>query len=294
MLGVSTDPSSSPEVSPIPTKTNTQSINDPIHHFLCLPESFSDLNTYITGLLTFLKTYKNLWKFHAVEFFIDDYWNSDAISSEWRETLGSDDVSIEDLFYFASENRVKDSWPESLKRYAQDIAQISLPRFPNDLMEMNPEYQEWMNKIRASAVPLNTALHTHGMSPKKIHEVELLASLIDLAAKETESRTIIDIGAGQGYVFLSLFNVQLLARSNFRSIHSDTSHPRFHTNTAIQLLASTIPKSKHAGLFDVPNSFTPRARIISNTFNQLAPTATTPRINALEEFTFCVKELKAK
>ncbi|KAJ3111619.1 hypothetical protein HDU96_005525 [Phlyctochytrium bullatum] len=167
---------------------------DPSVH-LRLPPSHasSTLLTYAHALATFFRTYAYLWQHHAVDFYTCNYFRT-VLPEEWRDPLMK--LSFDDLLALgAGVPPVDQSWPESLKTFVEESRSLPLPRHPagDPLAEM----------LERQAIQLDCH-QLQGMSPKKQHEVLLLASLIDHIASTLETSQhrlgILDLGAGQGYL----------------------------------------------------------------------------------------------
>ncbi|KAJ0571641.1 putative Methyltransferase domain-containing protein [Helianthus annuus] len=69
---------------------------------------------------------------------------------------------------------------------------------------------------------------TQGMNPKKRHEIEALAAVVGSVARDVETNTIIDLGAGQGYLSQVLsFEYQLsVIAIDASSHHGRVTHER--------------------------------------------------------------------
>ncbi|KAF9909264.1 hypothetical protein EC991_008901 [Linnemannia zychae] len=77
-------------------------------------------------------------------------------------------------------------WPESLKDFVKMVKILSINR------TLDPDYAKFKDTLDIHLTP--------GMSPKKLHEVEILSGLMASTAKEHSIRSVIDLGAGQGYL----------------------------------------------------------------------------------------------
>ncbi|KAF9177973.1 hypothetical protein BGZ50_008185 [Haplosporangium sp. Z 11] len=77
-------------------------------------------------------------------------------------------------------------WPESLKDFVRMVKELSINR------TLDPDYAKFKDTLDIHLIP--------GMSPKKLHEVEILSGLMASYAKEHSIRSVIDLGAGQGYL----------------------------------------------------------------------------------------------
>ncbi|TPX60411.1 hypothetical protein PhCBS80983_g01780 [Powellomyces hirtus] len=159
-------------------------------HHIRLPEGHSSVRSYIDSLSQFLNTHRQLWEFHAVDFFTYNYWTSNAFPDDWR--ILKDDptlCSYDDLLSLATDGTLKDEWPRSLKDFVRAARAISLPRDPQPMSDIDMDATEDLdNNV------------TYGMSPKKKHEVRRLAALINKLAEQSAITDIMDLGAGQGYL----------------------------------------------------------------------------------------------
>ncbi|KAI8926448.1 hypothetical protein BC831DRAFT_456229 [Entophlyctis helioformis] len=163
---------------------------DAARHVVRLPESFTTPQAYIAALSAFIK--ESSWlldKFHAVDFFVDDFWNQ-TFPSEWHVLADDGQCSMQELLELASYGRVRSSWPASLLSFFERIRSLELPRDPSD---------PWLTSMVANLPPLDTRI-LYGMSPKKRLEVQSLASVINSLAVSNGVTGIIDMGAGQGYL----------------------------------------------------------------------------------------------
>ncbi|KAJ3168900.1 hypothetical protein HDU88_001227 [Geranomyces variabilis] len=134
-----------------------------MHHHIRLPPGHSSVCAYIDSLCTFIARYRFLIDFHAVDFFTHDYWNSGVFPAEWRVLKDDPSVTYDDLLHLASFGTLKDDWPESLKEFVALSRAMALPRDAVPLPGL-PVASGLDNKI------------SYGMSPKKKHEVQLLAA----------------------------------------------------------------------------------------------------------------------
>ncbi|KAJ3180142.1 hypothetical protein HDU85_004145 [Gaertneriomyces sp. JEL0708] len=155
-----------------------------------LPAGYECPRAYFDALYGFILNYGHLWTFHAVDFFTHNYWTSNIFPEEWK-FLKDGNVTYDELLALASSGTVKDDWPASLKEFTQLSRSIALPR---DVANI-----PLVTEIDAEALTLDNKV-IYGMSPKKRHEVRLLSCLIDKVARKQEATTIIDFGAGQGYL----------------------------------------------------------------------------------------------
>ncbi|XP_011701899.1 PREDICTED: methyltransferase-like protein 25 [Wasmannia auropunctata] len=105
----------------------------------------------------------------------------DTMPKEWMEQLQL--LENEELNNFVVEKAIKSDWPDSLKTYVAKCKKLNrLPPVP---------------ALSPIELPQNFKI---GLSQKKQHEIMHLAHLVDAQCKRHDIRTIIDLGAGLGYV----------------------------------------------------------------------------------------------
>nr|XP_012220945.1 PREDICTED: methyltransferase-like protein 25 [Linepithema humile]XP_012220946.1 PREDICTED: methyltransferase-like protein 25 [Linepithema humile] len=105
----------------------------------------------------------------------------DAIPKEWMEHLQT--LENDELNNFVVEKTIKSEWPDSLKAYVDKCEKINrLPLVP-----------------ALPSIELPQSFRT-GLSLKKQHEIMHLAHLVHTQCKSHDVQTIIDLGAGLGYV----------------------------------------------------------------------------------------------
>ncbi|KND04811.1 uncharacterized protein SPPG_00514 [Spizellomyces punctatus DAOM BR117] len=160
-------------------------------HHIELPPGYGSVRDYIDGLVAFLQSYQHLWQFHAVDFFTNDYWSSGHFPKEWHLLKEDASVTYDHLLALAANGTVKEDWPESLKEFVALSKSIALPR--------DPSREPIAKELERTVAYLDNKV-TYGMTPKKKHEVQLLAHLINNLAVESKSSCIMDLGAGQGYL----------------------------------------------------------------------------------------------
>lgn len=148
-------------------------------------ETAAESLEWIHAIIDFIKPYNFFWEAHGVNFFKDRLW--EAVDKDWIDCLRNE--SGENLLQIPS-GVVQDNWPASLKQFILTLRSLALPREQADLKKVFPELE---------VTSLNNVL-TQGMNRKKKHEIEALASIVSSVAQDTETNTIIDVGAGQGYL----------------------------------------------------------------------------------------------
>ncbi|KAI9594792.1 methyltransferase domain-containing protein [Syncephalis fuscata] len=135
---------------------------------------------------------------HVVDFFTRHHWERFELA--WREALLPSKVCNEtelssdlvDSVYnsciqLAGYWEVKDSWPESFREFVKEAKLFSLDRTPVNCLF--PRVEEQL---------------LYGVNPKKVHEIERLAWIIDELSQLHKIDQIVDLGAGQGYLSRSL------------------------------------------------------------------------------------------
>jgi len=163
---------------------------------LLIPPHLGDLTPfqYLEHLVSIRDKYNALATVHIVDFFTKNYW--ELIDVEWQKALMQedqcDDDFIDTLMDLASHYECKPHWPQSLKDYVQEMKTCQLPSF--DASDYNTDHL---------ACTIDRHLQT-GMNDKKTHEVEILSMLIKHVAEATDMTSIIDLGAGQGYLSRTL------------------------------------------------------------------------------------------
>ncbi|CAH9064120.1 unnamed protein product [Cuscuta epithymum] len=145
----------------------------------------SETFQWIRAIMDFIKPYRFFFDAHVNNFFKDRLW--EAVNKEWMDCL--QDELVENLIQIPS-GVVQDHWPASLKEFIITLRSLSLPRKQANLQEEFPLLQ---------MASLSTVL-AQGMNLKKKHEVEVLAAVVGVIAKDVETKTIVDVGSGQGHL----------------------------------------------------------------------------------------------
>ncbi|RUP45261.1 hypothetical protein BC936DRAFT_148397 [Jimgerdemannia flammicorona] len=158
---------------------------------LPLPPAFHDspATDYANALIVFSKKYTWLANIHIVDFFTMAYWH--MMDPEWRDALLSDRVGYHELMRLASFSECMEPWPDSIKQFVREAVDLAL------LRDIPSNYNDgFVSSIDKHIIP--------GMTEKKLHEVEILSGLIAQVSKETGVSSVIDLGAGQGYLSRAL------------------------------------------------------------------------------------------
>ncbi|VVA91560.1 unnamed protein product [Arabis nemorensis] len=146
--------------------------------------SFETLE-WITAIIDFLKPFSFLINAHVVNFFKDKQW--EAVDQEWMSCLRNE--KLENILLIPS-GCVQDHWPASFKEFVHTLKSLSFPREQADLQAILAD---------VDMAPLSTVL-SQGMNIKKKHEVEVLSSVVSSVVHSVGNPTVVDVGAGQGYL----------------------------------------------------------------------------------------------
>ncbi|KAF8954731.1 Methyltransferase-like protein 25 [Entomortierella lignicola] len=178
-----------------------------------LPPEFDNLEEYLTALQTFLTACEPIINLMIVDYFTTNSWDT-RMPQDWREAFESEQgkLSSLDLMQLVSLGKLRDfksgpsprndipirpktsvdhghepqDWPESLKDFVRMVKKLSINR------TLDPDFTKFKDTLDIHLIP--------GMTPKKLHEVEILSGLIASYAKDHSIRSVIDLGAGQGYL----------------------------------------------------------------------------------------------
>ncbi|KAG0212750.1 Methyltransferase-like protein 25 [Mortierella sp. NVP41] len=179
-----------------------------------LPPGFNTLEEYLVCLKAFLTGCEPVTDLMIVDYFTTSSWET-RMPQSWREAFECPQgkLSSLDLMRLVSLGHLRDfkeppagvdvsqldkgkdkemeesgiqDWPESLKDFVRMVKVLSINR------TLDPDYAKFKNTLDIHLIP--------GMSPKKLHEVEILSGLMASTAKEHSIGSVIDLGAGQGYL----------------------------------------------------------------------------------------------
>ncbi|XP_054815979.1 uncharacterized protein LOC129315874 isoform X2 [Prosopis cineraria] len=148
-------------------------------------QSAGDTLAWIHAIIDFIVPYIFLINAHVVDFFKDRLWEN--VDEEWIDCLRRE--SVENLLLIPS-GVIQEHWPTSLKVFILKLQSMVLHREQADMQAISPSMQ---------MTSLNSVL-AHGMNLKKKHEVEILSAVVSSIANSVRAHTIIDVGAGQGYL----------------------------------------------------------------------------------------------
>uniref|UniRef100_UPI003AAA92CB methyltransferase-like protein 25B n=1 Tax=Centroberyx gerrardi TaxID=166262 RepID=UPI003AAA92CB len=158
-------------------------------------------------LTTFLSNYKHISDSYIIEFFTEDLWDTLPIS--WQPVLR--DLSypqIADLLLDATQRdrRYPAVWPLSLLAFRTAAHGLAFPRASRrersgEEGAVKPE--EFLENQSQSSL-LGHIFRKH-VKPKKQHEIRKLGTLVKQLCDQTDCRTVVDVGSGQGHLtrFLS-------------------------------------------------------------------------------------------
>ncbi|XP_059591662.1 uncharacterized protein LOC100262853 isoform X2 [Vitis vinifera] len=147
--------------------------------------SASETLEWIHAIHQFLTPYSFLINAHVVNFFNDRLW--EAIDEDWIDCLKNEPV---DHLLQIPSGIFQDHWPPSLQQFVIALSSLVLPRHQAGLESILPNM---------GMTSLDSVL-TQGMNMKKKHEVEVLSAVVDSIANSVGADTIVDVGAGQGYL----------------------------------------------------------------------------------------------
>eukprot|EP00898_Chlorokybus_atmophyticus_P006738 jgi/Chlat1/7065/Chrsp56S06714 len=156
----------------------------------CLPEAYrlddgGEEERYLAALANFLRRYQWLYRLHVVDFFRERQW--EQLDPSWADAMRA--MSMDEQLHMPS-GFTQPHWPESLNALLQEAQDLSIIKQP---MQDGSEW--WAAKPQS----LSTVA-SRGMSPKKQHEVSMMAVLAANVARKAHTTTVVDIGAGQGYL----------------------------------------------------------------------------------------------
>ncbi|KAJ3021409.1 UNVERIFIED_CONTAM: hypothetical protein HDU68_009633 [Siphonaria sp. JEL0065] len=162
-----------------------------------LPPSFVNAprSEYLEQLVSFLNDFKWLSSIHAYDALHEDFYNT-LWPSEWKSLADEDVFDANWLIDLVKDGVVQNTWPESLKSFIHKCQTLKLPRTVN-LSDFSTVLQDLETNIDHSATT------SSGMNRKKLHEVERFSRVIIDRINQSglsETATIVDVGAGQGYL----------------------------------------------------------------------------------------------
>eukprot|EP01114_Cavostelium_apophysatum_P023889 TRINITY_DN9151_c0_g1_i1.p1 TRINITY_DN9151_c0_g1~~TRINITY_DN9151_c0_g1_i1.p1 ORF type:complete len:575 (-),score=129.37 TRINITY_DN9151_c0_g1_i1:21-1745(-) len=149
-----------------------------------------DLKTYAPyaqSLTDLIAEFKFLHVHENVSFFSKDIWS--YVPDEWKEPLLA--LSVAELQQLSS-GFVKEEWPTSLKSFVSRCLSLRLPRHAAHASVEK-------NSVEEANTILDLAIK-HEMKEKKRHEVIKMSRLTKEVCKSVGAKTVVDIGAGEGYI----------------------------------------------------------------------------------------------
>eukprot|EP01063_Lacrimia_lanifica_P015678 TRINITY_DN22362_c0_g1_i1.p1 TRINITY_DN22362_c0_g1~~TRINITY_DN22362_c0_g1_i1.p1 ORF type:complete len:595 (+),score=151.48 TRINITY_DN22362_c0_g1_i1:35-1819(+) len=153
--------------------------------FPCGP-SAAALGQYAAEAHAFVSEYRWLHEVKFVEFFSGDCMA--VVPEEWRDAVAEGTGTTERDVRRMIAGEVQAGWPDSLKKFVKDVDRLSLRRGG-----------------AAPAARRCEGLLARRLTPKKQHEVECAAALIDAACAACEEAEgarcgVVDVGAGQAFL----------------------------------------------------------------------------------------------
>ncbi|XP_065861711.1 uncharacterized protein [Euphorbia lathyris] len=148
-------------------------------------ESASETLEWIKAIVEFIKPYDSIISAHVVNFFKDRLWES--LDQQWIHCLSHEPV--QHLLLIPS-GVVQNHWPASLKQFVITLRSLVFPREQVDLNKV-------LTGLNFTSV---SSVLGQGMNVKKKHEVEVLSAVVSSVANSVKAQTVVDVGAGQGYL----------------------------------------------------------------------------------------------
>ncbi|KAK7206441.1 methyltransferase domain-containing protein [Myxozyma melibiosi] len=133
----------------------------------------------------------------------------ETVSEEWLQFFDDGDLDqiLDFLIFFKNPESLHP--PSSLVDFISKIRHLSIDRtLPKDLASTAP-----LPFLQTSALSL-------GMSPKKIHECQYLAAAVSSICDDVDTRHVIDLGSGKGYLSRTLaheFDCSVVAVESVKS-----------------------------------------------------------------------------
>ncbi|KAK9447848.1 methyltransferase domain-containing protein [Limtongia smithiae] len=163
-----------------------------------LPPAFANVDDYVTELADFYNSpFVQLLagKVHIINFLLPDN-GSDLLETtvppDWLaffDAANIDDI-LDALIFFKPS---PDGMPSSLQTFLDTVKTLSIDRHLSESGELNSH----LPGLRASALSL-------GMSPKKLHECQHLSTAVAEVCRRAETRYVVDLGSGKGYLSRTL------------------------------------------------------------------------------------------
>ncbi|KAJ3070280.1 hypothetical protein HDU98_006696 [Podochytrium sp. JEL0797] len=185
------------------------------------PHSDETIYSYVSELTQFLATHHWLASIHAYDISTHDFFQQ-TFPADWRTLADPETFDVDHFVELVKEGVVRDEWPDSFKTFVARCAELKLPR--------DVDLREFGECMEGCEVPVTLAdTKAARMSQKKLYEVERFSNLIlDRIAKSPfkDSATVIDVGAGQGYLTHRLATQHPCVAVDFDSIQTVGSKAR--------------------------------------------------------------------
>lgn len=199
-----------------------------------LPAPFTSTGDYVVAVGAFLEEHAWLYRCHVVDFITEDHWRTHA-PADWRGPLES--CTTAELAQLpagvcpARAAAKHGGWPESFTLFIAAATTLALPRIPArdredgwgqgagagppapvDHAAGARDPPGWLAGLQGRELPAGIKLNSRksssqlskalsgGMAPKKRHECERLGGLVASLCAELRCGTVVDFGAGMGYL----------------------------------------------------------------------------------------------
>jgi hypothetical protein len=170
------------------------------------------IERYLLDILDLLNEYEHVFNWNTTDFLLKYRWNGksqmscdsdndnrrrDIMPESWCKVLEA--LSLEDIIRIDAAGWVDETWPVGLRRIISRCHSLALPRDPSSDNITKPKQLDSLLVI--------------GLSPKKLHEVEVMSRMVNENCAMMDSPVIVDFGAGQGYLSarLAYFGYRVLA-----------------------------------------------------------------------------------
>ncbi|GAU87892.1 hypothetical protein RvY_00680 [Ramazzottius varieornatus] len=173
--------------------------------------NLTEEDAYLERALGFIIRYKWLHDFKITRFYVDNIHEN--LPQEWVQAssgLSTEELQTQlDVLRNSSSTEVRAGFPESLRMFLREAKDLCLKRAMlgegkgGGALELESEHE----------VDIPRRL-MYGMRPKKLHEVSRMAVLIHQICQKYGLRTVLDLGAGMGYldcVLAEVYAYQVIA-----------------------------------------------------------------------------------
>ncbi|KAK9873945.1 hypothetical protein WA026_002298 [Henosepilachna vigintioctopunctata] len=151
---------------------------------MSLPSTYYNIYKYFDDALTFLKEYEWIYNYPNTDVLVEGFLQK--IPEDWRDYFRN--IGFSNLRDIAL-HQVKGDCPQSFKIFLYKLQHLT---------STSGSYE-----IKQSE---NILSHNCGLSMKKKHEIEMLAPVVAELCEKTNSKHVIDIGAGLGHLSFMLAN----------------------------------------------------------------------------------------